>query len=295
MNEKNIVNAKVKDSSGKKLSLVIGEKAVTTPKLADEAVTPEKLNIQTVRKIQGMVDAKGDDLQNQIDSLSIHGTAVSNQFGTDEHISVSQKTITDAINKIWSKIEDITGESLQGINLVVNPEYFVSEEGCDIHISASTVETNGIFEHIAFYGNDVLIAEADNVDYFETDTEINDTTIIKCVAKILGIEYTVEKTITHYSSFWLGAGNSYEDVMNAEHLIPITNDMRGAYDVTVEQGNNLFVIVGDSLEQGFIRADMNGFEIPFVESSITVSGNAYKVFTSENTYNAGTYNIDING
>jgi hypothetical protein len=39
---------------------------------------------------------------------------------------------------------------------------------------------------------------------------------------------------------------------------------------------------------------MNGFEIQFTESTQTISGKAYKVLTSENTYQAGTYNIDIN-
>ena len=50
------------------------------------------------------------DLQNQIDALEIAGVAVSNEFGTDTHIGISQKTLTDAFNKIWDKFEDITGD-----------------------------------------------------------------------------------------------------------------------------------------------------------------------------------------
>jgi hypothetical protein len=83
--------------------------------------------------------------------------------------------------------------------------------------------------------------------------------------------------------------------MNIEHVIPITNGMRGAYDVDVAQGDHIIIVVGDSLAEGFLRADMNSVEIQFTESTVVVNGNSYRVFTSENAYTAGTYNIDING
>lgn len=266
----------------------IKDRNVTSKKIDLNAIKPEHVSPATFREL-------AKDLQNQIDSLEIAGIAVSNEFGTDPHISISQKTMTDAINKLWQKLEDMTGEVLQGISMVVTPDYFISEEGCDVHISANTVETNGIFEHIAFYGNGSLIAEADNVDYFEYDTEITETTIIKCVAKIMGIEYTRQQIVTHYNSFWLGAGSTYSDIMDVEHVIPITNGMRGAYDVDVAQGQHIIIIVGESLSGGFLRADLNSVEINFTESTVTVDGKNYKVFTSEEAYSAGTYNIDING
>jgi hypothetical protein len=272
---------------------------VTTPKIRDRAVTPEKLSSLVISEVfKPMLDplhAKDRDLQNQIDSLTIHGMAVSNEFGDDAHIGVSQKTLTAAFNRLWAKLEDLTGEMLQGISMIVTPEYYVGEDGASVHIQASTAEANGIFEHIAFYINGALITEADNVDFFEYDTEISETSVVKCVAKIMGIEYTREKIVTHYSSFWLGAGSTYQDIMNVEHVIPITNGMRGAYDVDVAQGDRIIIVVGDSLAEGFLRADMNSVEIQFTESTVVVDGNSYRVFTSENAYTAGTYNIDING
>ena len=236
-----------------------------------------------------------DDLQNQIDSLEIAGLALSNEFGQSTTRGVSQKTLTTAINRLWSKIEDMTGEVLQGINMVVSPEYYIGEGGADVHIQANTVETNGIFEHIAFYINGILLTEANNVDYFEYDTQIAETSVVKCEAKIMGITYTREKIITHYNSFWLGAGNTYSDIMDVEHIIPITNGMRGTYNVEMQNGQHIIVVVGESLAQGFMRADMNGVEIPFIESTVTVDGKNYRVFTSEEVYSTGTYNIDING
>lgn len=281
-----VTTAKIKDG------------AVTRNKLADYCVSSQKLGNKSVTKDKispDAIDYINKDLQDQIDSIQIGGWAISNEFGSNTHIGISQKTLTAAFNRLWSKLEDITGEALQGINMLVTPDYFISETGADVHITANTVETNGIFEHIAFYGNGTLIAEADNVDYFEFDHHIDETTVIECVAKIMGIEYTRQHIVTHYNSFWLGAGSSYNDIMNVSHVIPITNGMRGAYDVSVAAGQHIIVVVGDSLKAGFIRADMNGFEIPFTETSIVKDNVTYRVFTSVNTYNAGTYNIDING
>jgi hypothetical protein len=265
-----------------------------TFKLGKECVKFKHLSSEVSTELKRLKE-KDDDLQNQIDSLTIHGMAVSNEFGDDVHIGVSQKTLTAAFNRLWAKLEDLTGEMLQGISMIVTPEYYVGEDGASVHIKASTAETNGIFEHIAFYINGALITEADNVDFFEYDTEISETSVVKCVAKIMGIEYTREKIVTHYSSFWLGAGSTYQDIMNVEHVIPITNGMRGAYDVDVAQGDHIIIVVGESLAGGFLRADMNSVEIQFTESTIAVDGNSYRVFTSENAYSAGTYNIDING
>ena len=265
----------------------IKDRNVTSSKIAKDAILPEHVSPATFRELS-------KDLQNQIDGLEIAGIAVSNEFGTDPHISISQKTMTDAIKEIWKKIEDMTGEKLQGVNMVVTPEYFISEDGTDVHITANTVDTNGIFEHIAFYGNGVLIAEASNVDYFEHDLHIDETTVIMCKAKIMGVEYPCQSVITHYNSFWLGAGNVYSDIMDVQHVIPITNGMRGAYDVHVEEGQKIIIIVGESLADGFLRADLNSVEIPFTESTVTVDDKNYKVFVSE-PWVAGDYNIDING
>lgn len=274
-----------------KLGFRINDKAITTPKIDDKAVTPEKLSERVVTEI---FNPMVEDLKNQIDSMGKHGVAVSNEFGDDAYISVSQKTLTNAFTKIWSKIEDMTGEHTQGIRMSVIPDYFISEDGADISINAYTVETNGIFEHIAFYANGALIAEEDNVETFRYDYHIEDTTLIKCVAKIMGIEYTEQKVVTHYSSFWLGAGATYVDVMTTDNLRPIENGMKGSYDVECEQGDCLFVIVAKSLSKGYIRIDMNGFEVPTERAEVTLGGDEYYVFKSKNAYQASTYNIDIN-
>lgn len=274
----------LREKPKRKLTLQIAPNAVTADKIAPYAVTPDKLHPDTIKIWDDI--AKGAEMG---------GVALLQDFGNSIYFGVSQKVLTEALNKIWAKIEDITGESLLGFQMEITPEYYIGEEGSNIHVTATTVDTVGVFEYIKFYINGQLIKEGENVDYMEFDTEINETSVVMCVAKILGVEYQKQAIITHYSSFWLGAGSTYTDVMKNSNLRPITNGMRGAYNIDVTSGQNIIIVLGESLREGFIRADINGVEIAFVETTQTVNGNTYKVLTSENTYQAGTYNIDING
>lgn len=199
---------------------------------------------------------------------------------------------------MWNKLEDVTGEVLRGISMAVTPSYYIGEDGCAVHISASSIETSGIFEEIWFYWNDNIepfAGSSEPVNGFEFDTEISETTYIKCRAKILGIWYEDYKLITHYPSIWIGAGNNYQSVMTDAHIAQLRQHMRGEVDITAQAGNRIYIIIAESLADGFIRADMNGIEIAFTQSTITIDDKRYKVFASENTYQAGTYNIDING
>ena len=298
--EKYVGNSKVKEKPKEGLTFLLKNGVIKNKHLGDKEIGWEKLSNGVVNKILQMISNAVANLQNQIDSFNEHGMSVSNEFGDDSHIGISQKTLTEAINALWEKLEEVTGETYHGITMAVTPEYFIGETGADVHIIATTVDINGIFEHIAFYGNGQLITEADNVDYFEFDHHIDETTVIQCVAKILGIEYSRQSVVTHYSSFLLGSGDSYEDLMSnnrflPQYVIPITNGMRGAYDVNVAEGKRIIIVVGDSLSEGFIRADLNGLEIQFTESTCTdADEKVYKVFTSE-PWSAGSYNIDING
>lgn len=255
-------------------------------------------------EFKAVVQKALDDIQNQLDGLIEGGISVSNEFGTNTHISISQKTLTDAFTRVWNKIEDITGESFVGIRMTVTPDYFISDTGADVHITAITVENKGIFERIAFYLNEdeEPFFSAENVESVGLDPEnplivhIDATTLIKCKAKIMGIEYEASKLITKHDSFWLGAGNTYMDVMTEECQKDIVNDMRIAENIEItDDKDRIIVIIGKSLEGGFIRADMNGFEIQMVEQPFTLDDVKYIAYVSREQFVPGEYNIDING
>ena len=250
-----------------------------------------------------------DDLQNQINSLIEGGVALSNTFGDNPNIGISQKALTEAVNAIWNKMESITGESLHGISLTVNPTYFIDGEGGVLHISANSMDMSSIFEKLSFYWNYEQepflsyedIAGIDDVSVEIPDEKvINNKVIITCKAQILGQPYMEQKTVTRYSSFFLGSGATYEDMMingsfNPVYSKPIARHMRAAYDVQVAEGDHIIIVMGESLRPGFIRADINGIEIPFTERTVTVNDTVYAVLTSVDTYSEGTINVDING
>ena len=311
--EKHIGESPIKGQPNKPFKLKLGNKvvknrhlddsSVSTNNLMDRAVTPDKLSfdvmsdlvLPAIHQFTDPINKALAELRQLIGSYNKHGVAVSNEFGTAEDIGISQKALTDAINKVWTKLEDITGEPYTGINMTISPKYFISEDGASVHIQARTAEANGVFEKISFYVNGSLVIEEKNTDYYEGDIELTETSVIKCVAKIMGIEYTREDVVTHYNSFWIGAGASYADIMDVGHVIPITEGMRGSYDITCADSDHIIIVMAKSMRPAFVRADMNSFEIPFDETTVTINDEEYSVFTSRNAYEAGTYNIDING
>lgn len=286
----------MKDLPKKPLLFVLKERSVKTEHLDEKAVTPDKLSDDTVAYLEASLRKEIGDIQNQVNSYNEHGMSVSNEFGDNPHIGISQLTLTNAINRVWQKIEELTGEISHGITLTVDKEYFVSEDGADLHITVNPVDSTDIFERVSLYANGVLIDERDNVeDLYTVDYHIEESTLIRCEAKILGIPYEDKAFVTKYNSFWIGGGNSYLDVIQ-DTPIPIENGMRGHYPVAVGDGEHIIVVVGEHLANGFIRADMNGVEIAFtLEEGVEVDGKKYNIYTSVNTFNEGTYDIDVNG
>ena len=296
--ETQIGRAKMKQPPQLPLSFKLKCRAVKTKHLDCKSVTPDKLSDDSIAYFKNAFKKEIDDLQNQIDAYNEHGVFVSNEFGDDPHIGISQKVITQAINKLWQKIEDITGEVIQGINMVVTPTYFISEDGCDIHVSANTAEANGIFEKIQFFIDGEVIYEDTNTEYvsFDHHLDTKDTYeyVVMCKAKILGVEYTRQQIITRYNEFYIGAGSTYTDIMDSAHAKQLNGRMRHNYDVTFEDDDKLIIVMGASLRGGFVRSDLNGMEIQMTEETVTIDDKEYVVLTSE-PWNAGDYNIDING
>lgn len=255
----------------------IANKAVATRNIQDYSITPKKLD---------------PDLLNQIQSAGAHGYALSGKFGDSTLIGIHQAALTGAFDAVWRKIEDITGEVLRGFSWEVTPTYFISETAQTISVTAAPLVTGLAFEHIALYVDDELIKEEENISTFSHTFQITDTSIVRCEARILGVPYTRLQEVTHYNNFFLGAGSSYASIMDLAHVIPVR---RGAYTIHVADGQRIIIVIGETLRDQFIRADINGMEIPFTETTVTVDGRAYKVLTSQNTYSEGDYNIDING
>lgn len=289
--------------------------AVTEPKLADDAVstrtiqnkavTPAKLSDDVVPVvIQPLLDQLDRmhriilrDLQNQINGFYDHGVAVSNFFGDNTNIGISQKTLTYAINRIYDLLEEALDRTLKEFTWEVTPIYVYGQEPTAVTVTALPVEEGGILEHVELWVDGEIIedATAEGVTSYAYTFETNKTVDVTLKAQVLGIPYERSQRVTHYDSFWMGGGSTYTSIYNkTDKVVDVSNGMRTSKNITVESGQYIFIVLGNYLKDAFVRADINGVEIPFLPAdTTTLSG--FTIYKSENTYQAGTYNIDING
>lgn len=293
-NKKYLGESKIVGQPDKKLTIKIKDGAITTDKLAEQAITPEKVS---PRVFNELVKPTTDDLQNQIDSLEVAGVAVSNNFGSNTHISISQKRLTDAFNTMWEKVGEIAGEDLAVIDIEAVPSYFISEGSQIVKISITNDATSGIFDEITFYVNGEIGTDVDgnktqafNTNHYECEIELTDTSEIGCSVKLFGIDYYGSTIIYKYNNFFVGPGKHYTDVMTREYAYDISKGMAGDYAIDTKDDDNIFIVMVKTFRDSFDRADMNGFEIPFNETTT----DDYVVLTSKNTYKSGNYSIYIN-
>lgn len=271
----------------------IKDRNVTSAKIALNNILPEHLHKSFVPVVFGPIK---EDLQNQIDSLEVSGLALSNIFGGDPHIGISQKKLSWFANYVLTLLEEALGRTLLGFTLEVTPTYIYGEWPTTVHITAQPTNDGDYFEHIWLYSNDELVNEVtEPTPSYEFNIDLQQSVNIRLEAQLLGEVYERNQRVNHYDSFWLGGGATYADIMDEAHNINFSEGTRLAKDVTVADGEHIIIMMGDAWVPAFIRADMNGSEIEFDETTVTIDGKNYKVLTSKSVFEAGTYNIDING
>lgn len=277
----------------------IADGAVTTPKISDKAVTPEKVSdtfkasvvLPPVNEIDNKYKAITDELYDMIRSLQVGGIALSDQLGDREDIGITQKALTKLIGKIWEAIED-PAHRIFDFTLTVVPQSSYSESSVQVVITADCTGAISNFDSIKIYIDDVLVAESSDVTIFETSQTINETSAVRAEGVIIGKTITKTANVFKEIPFFMGSGSVYTDVINESCRKELEGTLEGDYDVTISNnGDYMFIIIPISTKDEFRRADMNGYEIPLAEPVVMTD---YVVYKSLNTYNAGTYNVDIN-
>lgn len=307
--EQNIGKSKLWSNPSKPLHFKLKEGSVKTQHIENKAVTPEKLS-DTVgttwfrnmydQYIKPVVDSLHSEIQllskrfsdtsnelySMIASLQVGGVALSNDLGSREDIGISQKALTDIVNSIHRRLDDLTGEYTRGFTLKVTPDYFIVDDTCDVVITAVS---ENLFETIAFYADEELLVEAENVHNLTHIAQIDRTCHIRCVAKIMGMRTEKSKLVTKYYPFFIGGGQEYHDILIPECAREYHGSFAGGYDVDCKEGDRIIVLVPLSQDNKIVRIDMNSYEIPFRREV----NDKYVIYTSINTYKAGTWNIDI--
>lgn len=262
--------------------------AVTGEKIAFGALGPQHF---TPAGFRNTIEPYFMDLQHQIDAAMMHGGFVSNQFGGDDNISISQRTLTNAINAIWKTIRDMKGEVNDGITVTITPDWFISEDTAQVNISAKA--NDGVFEKLQIYINDEPVFEepVENVQMIEHVATMSETSRVKTVAQILGMEYTDEQIVTKYYPFFMGSGQDWEDIVNEQYVRNLNNGkLRGGYNINIEHdGDYMFIIIPTSRQSEIVRFDMNGYEIPME----VINNQVYTIYKSANAYRKGLFQIDI--
>jgi hypothetical protein len=250
-------------------------------------------DMKSIKDQLGAFRDKDKDLQNQIDAIQIGGWAISQMFGQDTHIGISQNALTNLFGRLWEVLGEIKGKNYMDFTLTVDPEVAYNEGSAQVSIIADCTDTISYFDSIKIYVNDVLVDEAAGVNLLSTVVEIDDTSIVKAVGVLVGKTITKEKRVIQDDPFFIGsAPEDYHDVMTQENWHKIQGTLEGDYDFSVQNNNDhIFVIIPASRREEYRRCkmDMNGFEIPF---NVTEE-NGLIICKSQNTYVQGNYNLDI--
>lgn len=222
-----------------------------------------------------------------------NGVAITDKFGFSDSMTVSQKTLTEAINAIYNRIADLQGVPIDKVAITITPDYVITdEEACDVTITIHS--SHHVFEHIEVFVDNEEVINADDVQEDVVHTlSIDKSVEIRVNATILGEMYQEEKTIKVYYPFFIGSGLSEEQVFTEENAVkkPANNEgINGKYAITVHNnGEQFFVIIPKTRVEDVGRIHMNGYDIPFD----TYERDKYIVYVSKNRYRAKTYFIYI--
>lgn len=301
INKKLLGEAELIKKPQKKLNLTIKDGAVTSEKIKDRAITARKLGDDVlVNVILPLINQVRNSLQSQIDALEVSGIALSDSLGDGTTIGITQKVLTENFAQLWKKIDEITGESNYGFGLTVTE----SRQGISKAVTATAFrlhpETEA-FTDVRFYVNGVRQSISPPpggsiASGLTMNIMINQETVIRCEVDLNGITYSKERTIKAYIPAAIGTGgNTAPQFILANTAVD--EDMKMSSNFTFAEGKYLHVCLPKA-QDVFVRADLNGVEIPMTTTEVTVTTGGesvvWNVHISENPFSAGTYNIDFN-
>ena len=250
------------------------------------------------------------DLQNQVDSIQIHGLAVSNEFGNDPHIGISQKKLSEehierleTETNLQEQINAIVADKAV-VNLTATPStVFVGNEAT-INLGATT---NTEASSIIIKKGSTVIASGSGMSLSGSDTITpsaagNTTYNAEFVIADLQKAATPKSVAAvHRIYYGAAAANDWESITNYDHT-PRTSPSGVTYNVNIAtNGQHVFFIIPASMiGNKTVTAKKNGFNFPLkapVDVTKTDGGVevAYKVYqdASDVGYTQGTESITL--
>ena len=256
----------------------IGNGAVTGPKIQDGAVGWKKLS---------------PDLQNIIASAGEHGVALSNEFGDSELLGISQKTLTETIDAIQDRINQLHPGSY--LSITATPNLIYKGETSEIDVTVR-MKDGSIADKITLMAGNEEVASEENVSQIEATISVQDTTNLTGLAERQGLTFDASTVVTGVKPYYVGSIDSNEspqDMLTDEYRQPIKANPNGTYNITVPaNGYKVYFILPDDME--IHKATMSGFDFPLeYDPYFPVDGYTMHLYASANTYDAGSLTIVI--
>ena len=278
-----------------KVGFVISDGAVTTPKIADRAVTPEKLSADVVNRVfYPMLDKASRELQQQINAINANGVALSNSFGMNPCIGMSQKAISEAFIWLVRTVGELTGKDVLDVKFTVEPAV-TSDLIADITVDL--IPPFGEVEKVSLYIDGRLVDREIHTDHYTFETTVNQSCSIKVEYDFFGKHFAKQKTVqigkdSKEGWAYMGSGDIFLDIYKKPEYLKDYQAVDEADKILVGTwGDRIIIIMDESLKQNVESITMSGFDIPFDIDSTTLSG--YSVYTSKNKYINGVWPIDI--
>ena len=155
-----------------------------------------------------------------------------------------------------------------------------------------TASASVIAEHIAISKGGTLISEGEGTSLTGNDTitpQGDSTITYKADFLVRGVAKSVNRSVTAVRPIFYGEGSRPEDA-TTQVTSPRTSPA-GTYTVPVATGGS-YVYFKIPNNMSINKATLSGFDFPLLPPDTTVMA-GYKVYRSQNTYDAGTLTIVI--
>lgn len=217
------------------------------------------------------------------------GVTLYGEKGDSETHGMSQQAITRELDSLQRQINAINLRELD-ITVDVTPDVIYRGENTPVTVTASLGKVKA--ERVSILKGTETIAEGTDTNLLAQTVYLNGDTGFTAEAEVFGL--SVRKTANVYSAYpcYVGAGETYRDVVTDGCRQSPRISMKGTYDISVaEDGHKVFFCCPQGID--IVKAVMGGFEFPLAKSEKIISSKVYNVYESRNTYAVGVLPIVI--
>lgn len=263
--------------------------------LKEEIVLRFNEVVNELRELETSVDDKEAEIYKAMASIVAGGVALKQSFGDAEDFGISQKVLTESRDNLQSQIDAIINDKAT-VSLSVSPTVSFVGEGKTVTVTA---KTNTAATVIDIWMEDEQIAHGEGMQAVATaQIDANIATEVGYIAEftIAGLKKRTSATHHVVDKIYYGSSASTptEQKILDDFVYPTARRTpAGTYAVSVDNDRDK-VYFAVPATMSISKATMSGFDFPLESpTNITINNVNYKLYSSSNTYDAGTLTIVI--